>query len=49
VREDDAAENSGTYEGYQSAVCGRLIRHAWISGVEQTGAAPDFSQVRSAR
>jgi hypothetical protein len=40
VREDDTAETSGAYEGYQSAVCGRLIRRAWMSGVEQTGAAP---------
>jgi hypothetical protein len=43
VREDDSAQTSGAYEGYQSAVCGRLIRQAWVSGVEQTGAMPDFS------
>jgi hypothetical protein len=24
-------------------VCGRLIRRAWMSGVEQTGAAPVLS------
>jgi len=40
VREDDSAGTSGAYEGYQSAVCGRLIREAWMSGVEQTGPAP---------
>jgi len=46
VREDDAAEIGGSYEGYQSAVCGRLIRQAWMSGVEQTGPKPVFSQAR---
>jgi hypothetical protein len=40
VREDDSAETSGAYQGYQSAVCGRLIREAWMSGVEQIGPAP---------
>jgi hypothetical protein len=28
------------YEGYKSAVCGRLVRRAWVTGVEQTGPAP---------
>ena len=28
------------FEGYKSAVCGRLIRRAWETGIEQTGAAP---------
>jgi hypothetical protein len=49
VREDDAAQSSGAYEGYQSAVCGRLIRQAFMSGVEQTAPAPVFaSQARKA-
>jgi Bacterial Ig-like domain (group 2) len=48
VREDDSAKTSGAYEGYQSAVCGRLIRQAWMSGVEQTAPAPVFTQARSA-
>jgi Big-like domain-containing protein len=43
VREDQGAAGTGAFEGYQSAVCGRLIRQAWMSGVEQTGTAPDFS------
>jgi len=43
VREDAAAQTSGSYDGYQSAVCGRLIRQAWMSGVEQTGPAPVFT------
>ncbi len=34
------AKTNGQYEGYHSAVCGRLIRRAWMSGVEQTGAVP---------
>ena len=34
---------AGNFEGYQSAVCGRLIRNAWETGVEQTGAAPTFN------
>jgi hypothetical protein len=33
---------AGDYEGYQSAVCGRLVRNAFITGVQQTGAAPVF-------
>ncbi len=28
-------------EGYDSAQCGRLVRHAWDTGVEQTGTIPD--------
>jgi hypothetical protein len=34
---------AGNFEGYQSAVCGRLMRNAWETGVEQTGAAPTFN------
>jgi hypothetical protein len=33
---------AGDYEGYESAVCGRLIRNAFITGEEQTGADPVF-------
>jgi hypothetical protein len=33
---------AGSYEAYKSAVCGRLIRNAWETGVEQTGPAPVF-------
>ncbi len=41
ARSDLNAETNGQYEGYHSAVCGRLIRHAWMTGVEQTGAVPN--------
>ena len=30
----------GSQHGYASAQCGRLIRHAWMTGVEQTGSLP---------
>ena len=35
-----AASGNGEQEGYASAQCGRLIRHAWDTGTEQTGAIP---------
>lgn len=31
---------NGVQQGYASAQCGRLIRHAWITGVEQTQPLP---------
>jgi Bacterial Ig-like domain (group 2) len=31
---------TGEQQGYASAQCGRLIRHAWMSGVEQTQPLP---------
>jgi len=40
-REDVAALASGQQAGYASAQCGRLIRHAWETGVAQTGTIPD--------
>jgi hypothetical protein len=48
AREVPTADLGTAYDGYQSAVCGRLIRQAWMSGVEQTGPAPVFSQARPA-
>ena len=35
AREDDSAETNGSFEGYKSAECGRAIRKAWLTGVEQ--------------
>jgi hypothetical protein len=34
------ASDGSIQEGYASAQCGRLIRHAWMTGLEQTGALP---------
>ncbi len=31
---------SGLQQGYASAQCGRLVRRAWMTGVEQTGSLP---------
>ena len=31
---------TSNFEGYKSAVCGRLIRQAWETGAEQTGTSP---------
>ena len=31
---------SGEQQGYASAQCGRLIRHAWMTGIEQTQSLP---------
>lgn len=36
-----AQVGGGEQSGYASAQCGRLIRRAWVSGVEQTGALPN--------
>ncbi len=36
----EAASGNGEQEGYASAQCGRLIRHAWDTGVQQTGEIP---------
>jgi hypothetical protein len=36
----EASSGNGEQQGYASAQCGRLIRHAWDTGVEQTGAIP---------
>jgi hypothetical protein len=36
-----ARESQVGQGGYESAQCGRLIRRAWDTGVEQTGAIPD--------
>jgi hypothetical protein len=33
--------NGAIQEGYASARCGRLVRHAWDTGVVQTGTIPD--------
>lgn len=35
-----ADAGAGTFQGYLSAECGRLIRNAWETGVEQKGATP---------
>jgi hypothetical protein len=35
------AANGAIRSGYNSAKCGRLIRRAWDTGVEQTGTIPD--------
>lgn len=40
ARADIAATGTGTFEGYKSAVCGRLVRAAWETGVEQTTSIP---------
>ena len=32
---------SGLQQGYASAQCGRLIRRAWVTGVEQTQTLPN--------
>lgn len=34
------ARSAGAGQGYASAQCGRLIRQAWLSGVQQTGTIP---------
>ncbi len=39
-RSAPAASVSGEQQGYDSAQCGRLIRHAFMTGKEQTGALP---------
>jgi Putative Ig domain len=36
----DVPTATGMQQGYASAQCGRLIRNAWITGVEQTGTLP---------
>lgn len=35
-----ARQQEGDKQGFASAQCGRLIRHAWVTGVEQTGDTP---------
>jgi len=40
ISRSDPPDNDGTQHGYVSAQCGRLIRHAWMTGVEQTGSIP---------
>ncbi|HSI52258.1 MAG TPA: hypothetical protein VLA61_28665 [Ideonella sp.] len=35
-----ARQQEGEQQGYASVQCGRLIRHAWMTGVEQTGSTP---------
>ena len=35
-----APNSSGVQQGYASAQCGRLLRHAWLTGVEQTAVLP---------
>lgn len=41
ISREATAIGSGEQAGYASAQCGRLIRHAWDSGQEQTGEIPD--------
>ncbi len=41
-REDQSAAASGEQAGYASAQCGRLIRHAWMTGVNQSDSLPDL-------
>jgi hypothetical protein len=41
ISRQTTAVGSGEQAGYASAQCGRLIRHAWDTGVEQAGAIPD--------
>ena len=36
----EAQTGNGEQQGYASVQCGRLIRHAWDAGLEQTGALP---------
>ncbi|GAA0740159.1 hypothetical protein LRH25_24895 [Ideonella azotifigens] len=36
-----ARDSDGDQQGYVSAQCGRLIRHAWLTGREQKSSAPD--------
>jgi hypothetical protein len=36
----DQSTGSGEQQGYASAQCGRLIRHAWMTGIEQTQSLP---------
>ena len=40
-RENLNGLGSGEQNGYASAQCGRLIRRAWFTGVQQTGTIPD--------
>ncbi len=40
------AAGTGSFEGYQSAECGRLIRNAWETGVVQAGQVPTFQARR---
>jgi len=40
-REAPPAGVSGEQQGYASVKCGRLIRHAWDTGAEQTGNIPN--------
>jgi hypothetical protein len=40
ARQSGLTETNGTGAGYASLKCGRLIRQAWITGVEQTGQNP---------
>jgi len=42
AREDQGAAASGEQGGYASAQCGRLIRHAWMTGVNQSDSLPDL-------
>jgi hypothetical protein len=35
-----APSGTGEQQGYASAQCGRLIRHAWMTGIEQTQPLP---------
>ncbi|HEY8025308.1 MAG TPA: DUF4214 domain-containing protein [Burkholderiaceae bacterium] len=41
-REDQSSAASGEQGGYASAQCGRLVRHAWMTGVNQGDSLPDL-------
>jgi hypothetical protein len=41
-REDVASAAKGEQAGYASAQCGRLIRHAWMTGVNQSNSLPNL-------
>ncbi len=41
-REDMSAAAQGEQGGYASAQCGRLIRHAWMTGVNQSNNLPNL-------
>jgi len=41
-RQNQNGAASGEQQGYASAQCGRLIRHAWMTGVNQSDSLPDL-------
>ncbi len=41
-RENMGGADQGEQEGYASAQCGRLIRHAWMTGVNQSNSLPNL-------